>query len=135
MSSRIGCSLLLALLGGCISTPDELREDRPSVTFETALPPSQAAQCLGRAAEAYPKWLTQDRFTGSWREGPKPGSFEVHVRRNVSPGLNLVLIDVAPIADGSRVAMYQQGILLEHDLSVEIAKRCEPRNMGARDMR
>jgi hypothetical protein len=117
---------LLSLLAGCsVMTPAELRETRPVVVFDTRLPPLQAAQCLGRAAEEYPKFHPADRFLATWREGPTVAGYELLVRRTLS--VPLLIADVAPRDSGSTVRMWEAsaiGFSGDGDLSVVMAKGC-----------
>lgn len=123
---------VVALVAGCAATPAELRMLAPIATFDTNLEPLAAAQCLGRAAESYPKLLAADQFAAAWREGPDR-QFEVLVRRTLS--VPLLVADVAPTSQGSKVTMWQSDTLAgDHDLGMHMAKGCNASGLVVRDM-
>lgn len=123
---------LLALVSACAYTPAELRQIQPTVTFDMAKAPREAAECLGRGAEEYPKLLAIDQFSATWREGPKPDAYEVVVRRVAS--VPLLVADIAPNGTGSRVTVWQShALMFDADLGVEMGKRCEAANLVIHD--
>lgn len=123
----------LAVVGGCASTPAQLRQAEPMVRFETDQPARETAQCLGRGAESYPKLFGIDQFAAVWREGEAAGAYEVIVRRVGS--VPLLIADVVGSAGGSKVTIWQSGALLvDGDLGVEMGKACRARNIVVREL-
>jgi hypothetical protein len=88
-----------ALLAGCITTPQQVREQGQKITFSTAQPPAQTARCLARAAENVSgNFAAQERMNGD-------GTQEVLVRSVGDIAAVLVIADIHPTGAGSSVTL------------------------------
>lgn len=87
----------VALLAGCISTPQELRNDGERTVFRLKLAPDQAAGCVARNIENARHYQTTIRPMGDARE--------IIMR---SGPHNLAVIEIAPAQSGSQATVWMR---------------------------
>lgn len=117
--------LIVLLLSGCAMSLNELRQEGVRVEFKSARPAQTLALCIARNADNFqPGFGLAGPFPATFREGVKPGSYEVTARH---PAGNLGFAMVADIEErdgGSIITTWLAEHLMVRDMPERIVEPC-----------